>query len=189
MDSGKRRDPAGTPPPGGPEPAPRWLTPPERDAWLSLAGVLIKLPAALDAQLQRDARMSHFEYMVLVGLSEAPGRALRMSDLAELANGSLSRLSHVITRLEGRGWVRREACREDGRYTNAVLTEEGWDKVVATAPGHVETVRALVIDTLSAEQVGQLHDIARRVMAQVAPGDDWLERVRRGRTGRGEAPA
>src|SRR4030088_394135 len=73
---------------------PRWLTPAEHDACLSLAGLLIKLPAALDTQLQRDAGLSHFEYMVLSGLSEAPGRTLHMSDLAELANGSLSRLSH-----------------------------------------------------------------------------------------------
>jgi DNA-binding MarR family transcriptional regulator len=164
----------------GTKAAPRWLSPAERVAWLLLAGVLIKLPAALDAQLQRDAGLSHFEYMVLAGLSEAPRRTLRMSDLAELANGSLSRLSHVVTRLERRGWVRREACPEDGRYTNAVLTEEGWVKVVATAPGHVETVRALVIDALSAEQVGQLDEIARRVMARVAPGDDWLARVPHG---------
>lgn len=183
MDSVSRHDPAGAPPPAnGAGQPPRWLTPAERDAWVSLAGVLIKLPAALDAQLQRDAGLSHFEYMVLSGLSEAPGRTLRMSDLAELANGSLSRLSHVVTRLERRGWVRREACPGDGRYTNAVLTGEGWEKVVATAPGHVETVRHLVVDALSAGQIGQLHDIARRVMARVAPGEDWLSRVPRGGT-------
>ena len=188
MDSVNRRDPAGTPPPASGAGEPRWLTPAERDAWVSLAGVLIKLPAALDAQLQRDAGLSHFEYMVLSGLSEAPGRTLRMSDLAELANGSLSRLSHVVTRLEQRGWVRREACPGDGRYTNAVLTAEGWGKVVATAPGHVDTVRALVVDALSAGQIGQLRDIARRVMARVAPGDDWLRRVPRGGPDGGPGP-
>jgi DNA-binding MarR family transcriptional regulator len=182
MDSANRRDPAGAPAPADGAGQPRWLTPAERDAWVSLAGVLIKLPAALDTQLQRDAGLSHFEYMVLSGLSEAPGHTLRMSDLAELANGSLSRLSHVVTRLERRGWVRRQACPGDGRYTNAVLTAEGWEKVVATAPGHVETVRALVVDALSAAQIGQLHDIARRVMARVAPGDDWFTRVPRGGT-------
>jgi DNA-binding MarR family transcriptional regulator len=182
MDSVNRRDPAGAPPPASGAGQPRWLSPAERDAWVSLAGVLIKLPAALDAQLQRDAGLSHFEYMVLSGLSEAPGHTLRMSDLAELANGSLSRLSHVVTRLERRGWVRREACPGDGRYTNAVLTAEGWEKVAATAPGHVDTVRALVVDALSAGQIGQLHDITRRVMARVAPGDDWFTRVPRGGT-------
>jgi DNA-binding MarR family transcriptional regulator len=152
---------------------PRWLTPDERDAWLPLAGLLVKLPAALDAQLQRDAGLSHFEYMVLAWLSEAPGRALRMSDLAGLANGSLSRLSHVVTRLERRGWVRRETSPQDGRYTNAVLTEAGWGKVAATAPGHVSAVRELVVDVLRPEQIGQLRDIARSIMSQVSPDGDW----------------
>ncbi|HLH58297.1 MAG TPA: MarR family transcriptional regulator, partial [Streptosporangiaceae bacterium] len=156
-----------------PGPGPRWLTPGEHDAWIPLAGLLIKLPAALDAQLQRDAGLSHFECMVLAGLSEAPERTLRLSKLADLANGSLSRLSHVVTRLERRGWVRREPCPGDGRYTNAVLTDEGWAKVVATAPGHVDMVRALVVDAISPEQVGQLRDIARSIMKRVAPDDDY----------------
>ncbi|MEV6737141.1 MarR family transcriptional regulator [Streptomyces sp. NPDC051104] len=117
---------------------PRWLTSDERDAWLSLIAMTIKLPAALEAQLQRDAAITLYEYLVLAGLSEAPDRTRRMSDLAVLANGSLSRLSHVVKRLERRGWVRREPCPEDGRATNAVLTEAGWTKTVATAPGHVE---------------------------------------------------
>lgn len=164
---------AGPGKPRGAEQPPRWLTPDEHDAWIPLAGLLTKLPAALDAQLQRDAGLSQFEYMVLAGLSEAPGRTLRMSQLADLANGSLSRLSHVVTRLERRGWVRREACPGDGRYTNAVLTEEGWAKVAATAPGHVETVRTLVIDAIRPEQIGQLRDIARRIMRRVAPDDDY----------------
>ena len=116
-DQDKARVPA-----AGPTAEPQWLTGEERDAWIPLVGMLIKLPAALDAQLQRDASLSHFEYMVLSRLSEAPGHTLRMSDLAILANGSLSRLSHVVTRLERRGWVRRESCPADGRYTNAVLT-------------------------------------------------------------------
>ena len=150
--------------PGG---GPRWLAPEEMEAWLALAAVVIKLPAALDAQLQRDAGITHFQYLVLANLSEAPGRTRRMSELAELTNGSLSRLSHVMSRLEERGWVRREPCQENGRYTNAILTCEGWDKVVATAPGHVETVRQLVIDALSATQRRQLRDIGRRVLARV----------------------
>jgi len=161
----------------GAEHEPRWLTEDERDAWIPLVGVLIKLPAALDAQLQRDAGLSHFEYMVLSQLSEAPERTLRMSDLAILANGSLSRLSHVVTRLERRGWVRREACPGDGRYTNAVLTGEGWAKVVATAPGHVAAVRQLVVDALRPEQIGQLRDITQSIMSRVVPGDDWLGRL------------
>ncbi len=174
-------EPAGRPdqgtvqvPAAEPEPEPQWLTEEERDAWIPLVGMLIKLPAALDAQLQRDAGLSHFEYMVLSRLSEAARHTLRMSDLAILANGSLSRLSHVVTRLERRGWVRRESCPGDGRYTNAVLTDDGWTQVVAAAPGHVTAVRQLVVDALSPEQVGQLRDIAEQVMGRVVPGADWL---------------
>jgi DNA-binding MarR family transcriptional regulator len=150
---------------------PRWLTPDERDAWLSLAGMLMKLPAALDAQLQRDAGMNTFEYFVLTGLSQAPGHTLRMTELAGFAGGSLSRLSHVVKRLERRGWVRRELCPGDGRSTNAVLTGAGWDTVVATAPGHVETVRRLVVDALTTAQVRQLRDIGRRVLDRIDPDD------------------
>ena len=131
---------------------PRWLTDDEQKAWRSFVGVLFRVPAALDAAFQQDAGITHFEYMVLASLSEAPDRTLRMSDLAALASGSLSRLSHVVSRLERRGWIRRESCPGDGRFINAVLTDEGCDKVVATAPGHVEAVRKLIIDTLSPDE-------------------------------------
>lgn len=136
----------------GPDEQPRWLSAGEQTAWRPFVALLFRLPAALDQQLQRDAGVTHFEYMVLSSLSEAPGRTLRMSDLATMASGSLSRLSHVVSRLERRGWVRREPCPGDGRYINAVLTEEGWSKVVETAPGHVEAVRRLLIDVLTPEQ-------------------------------------
>lgn len=129
---------------------PRWLTDEEQQAWRPFAALLFRLPAALDAQLQRDAQITHFEYMVLISLSEAPDRTLRMSDLAAMASGSLSRLSHVVSRLERRGWVRREPCPGDGRFINAVLTGDGFAKVVETAPGHVETVRKLIVDALTA---------------------------------------
>jgi DNA-binding MarR family transcriptional regulator len=146
---------------------PRWLTDDEQGCWLAFAGLMTKLPAALDAQLQRDAGVTHFEYLVLAGLSMAPDHTLRMSDLAGFVSGSLSRLSHVVTRLERRDWVRREPCPADGRYTNAVLTSDGWDKVVATAPGHVATVRQLVVDALTASQLRQLRDISQRVTHQI----------------------
>jgi DNA-binding MarR family transcriptional regulator len=154
---------------GGAEP--RWLTPDEQAAWLSLAGILIRLPAALDAQLQRDAGMNTFEYFVLTGLSQAPGHTLRMTDLAAVASGSASRLSHVVKRLEQRGWVRRELDAQDARCTNAVLTDAGWDTVVASAAGHVETVRHLVIDALTGGQVRQLHEIGERILGRLAPGE------------------
>ena len=152
---------------------PRWLTSEERRAWLTLGSVLIRLPAALDAQL-RESDLSLFEYGVLVGLSEAPERTLRMSDLAVLAEGSLPRLSQVVGRLEKRGWVRRTPDPTDGRYTLASLTDHGWDKVVATAPGHVEAVRTLVFDVLTNTQVSQLTNIGQRIMKAIDPDDRCL---------------
>jgi DNA-binding MarR family transcriptional regulator len=154
---------------------PRWLSAEERAGWLALIGVLVKLPTALDAQLQRDAGLNHFEYTVLVGLSEADGRVLRMSDLAGFTGGSLSRLSHVVKRMEQRGWVRREPCPEDGRFTNAILTDAGWDKMVATAPGHVDHVRRLVIDALTPAQTAQLRDIGQLILHRVDPADRGSE--------------
>jgi DNA-binding MarR family transcriptional regulator len=140
------------------------------DAWTALAGVLIKLPAALDAQLQRDAGLSHFEYLVLAALCGATARTLRMSELAALANGSLSRLSHVVKRLERRGWVARTPCSFDGRYTNATLTDDGYAKLAASTPGHVEHVRALVVDAVSVEELTQLGALARRLLDRIDPG-------------------
>ena len=154
-----------------PADSPRWLSPSELNAWLPLGGLLLKLPAALDAQMQRDSGLSHFEYLVLANLSEAPGRTRRMSELAMLANGSLSRLSHVVKRLEGRGWVQRRPCPGDGRYTNAVLTGDGWQKVVASAPGHVEAVRTLVLDALTEDELEELGGIARRILGRLDGSD------------------
>ncbi|MBW3663663.1 MAG: MarR family transcriptional regulator [Actinobacteria bacterium] len=137
---------------------PRWLTDPEQHAWRRLAAVVLKLPSELERQLQQDADVSHFEYWVMALLSEAPERRLQLSDLAAQANASLSRLSHVVTRLEKRGWVAREPCEHDARASYAVLTEAGWDKVVATAPGHAEAVRGFVFDGLDD---GDVADLAR----------------------------
>ena len=155
-------------------PGPRWLTSEQAQAWLALVSVLIRLPSALDAQLRRDAGISHFEYQVLAGLSESPGRTMRMSVLAMLAEGSLSRLSQVVGRLERRGWVRRIPDPADGRYTLAVLTDAGWDKVVATAPGHVEAVRRYVFDPLTSAQHRQVCEIGRRIMRAIDPDDPCL---------------
>jgi DNA-binding MarR family transcriptional regulator len=138
---------------------------------MALAGVLMRLPGALDAQLQRDAGLTHFEYLVISGLSMVEGRTMRMSELAAVAEGSLPRLSQVVTRLEKRGWVRREPDPTDGRYTLAILTDEGWGKVVATAPGHVAAVREFVFDPLTKAQQRQLGDIGRRIMRVIAPDE------------------
>jgi DNA-binding MarR family transcriptional regulator len=150
-----------------PEPRPRWLQGIERDAWLSLIGVIIRLPAALDTQLQRDAGLSHFEYIVMVNLSNAEGHVLRMSQLAAQCHSSLSRLSHVVARLERRGWLRREPCPDDGRATLATLTDDGFAKLASAAPGHVEAVRAYVIDALDDEQLGQLHRIGEVILGRL----------------------
>jgi DNA-binding MarR family transcriptional regulator len=152
---------------------PRWLDQEEQESWLALANVLIRLPAALDAQLQRDAGIGHFEYQVLAGLSTAAERTLRMSDLAVFAGGSLSRLSHVVARLEKRGWVTRSPDPADGRCILATLTEAGWDRVVAIAPGHVEEVRRLVFDPLTKAQQKQLRDIGRRVSRAIGDDGSW----------------
>jgi len=143
-----------------------WLSAQEQAAWRPFVALLFRMPAALDAQLQKDAGISNFEYMVLSSLSEAPGRTLRMSELAAMASGSLSRLSHVVSRLESRGWVRREGCPGDGRFINAVLTDEGWAKVAATAPGHVAAVRKLLIDVLSPEDLRTLGSISEHLLAE-----------------------
>lgn len=125
-------------------------------AWRRLAAVILKLPSELERQLQSDADISHYEYWVLAVLSEAPDHTLQLKDLAARSNATLSRLSHVVSRLEKRGWVTREPCPDDARANNAVLTEAGWKKVVATAPGHVECVRSLVFDGLDDADVTDL---------------------------------
>src|SRR5207237_9140037 len=108
-------------------------------AWLQLVSTFTLLPAALDFQLQRDAGMSHFEFEVMVALSRQPDRSLQLKDLAVNANGSLSRLSHVISRLEGRGWVRRRSGPK-GRATHAVLTDEGYRTLMVAGPIHFPEV-------------------------------------------------
>jgi DNA-binding MarR family transcriptional regulator len=147
----------------------RWLSDEERVAWVRLAAVLELLPGVLDGQLRRDAGLSHFEYFVLAMLSEAPERTLRMTSLAARTNATLPRLSHVVRRLEDRGLVTREPCPEDGRATNARLTDAGWTTVVAAAPGHVANVRSQVLDALDAEQVGQLAGITEAILGRLDP--------------------
>lgn len=148
---------------------PRWLSDEQQRSWRTFAAVFTVLPAALDAQLQRDAEVTHFGYWVLAVLSESPDHALRMSDLAARSNASLSRVSHVVARLEERGWVRRHPSEDDRRSNLAELTAAGHDKIVATAPGHVETVRSLVFDALTDDQVEQLGDICRQILKRVDP--------------------
>jgi DNA-binding MarR family transcriptional regulator len=145
----------------------RWLTADEEAAWRAFASVLVHLPWALEGQLQRDAGLSFIEYHALAMLSESADHTRRMSDLAAVTNASLSRLSHLIKRLEVRGFVRREADPTDGRYTNAILTEAGYEHLVASAPAHVATVRQLVIDPFTGAELRNLHNAAERVLSSV----------------------
>jgi DNA-binding MarR family transcriptional regulator len=152
---------------GGEDPAVKWLTAAEVDAWLSVVRLMTWLPWSIDQQLRRDANLGMAEYQVMARLSQSPWRTLRMSALADLANASLSRLSHLITRLERRGLVRREPDPADGRFTNAILTDEGFRTLAAAAPVHVAHVRSLVIDVLSPEQLRRMGLAADRIMSRI----------------------
>lgn len=145
----------------------------ELETWSAFATLLEWLPTALDAQLQRDAAITHFEFGILFALSRADDRTLRMSTLAGYANSTLSRLSRAVARLEARGWVRRAPDPVDGRFTLAVLTQDGYDTVAAAEPGHVELVRELVFDSLTQAQTRQLRAISRRVTQAIRAQEGW----------------
>lgn len=145
----------------------RWLDDDEQRTWRAFLAATSSLQAGLDAQLQADAGMPHGYYEVLVRLSEAPDRRLRMSALADAAGSSRSRLSHAVAQLEARGWVRREPCAEDRRGLVAVLTAEGLAALEQAAPGHVEQVRRLLVDRLSAQQMHALREIAEALHTDV----------------------
>jgi DNA-binding MarR family transcriptional regulator len=144
-----------------------WLTPAQLDSWMSVVRLMTRLPWAIDADLQHAAGLSMIEYMTMAILSKSPDRTLRMSELAEETSSSLSRLSHLVKRLEASGWVRREADAADGRFTNATLTPDGVRKLESAAPAHVATVRRLVIDNLSAERLRRLGQDADRIVGRI----------------------
>jgi len=141
----------------------QWLTPAEKEAWTGLVSLVLLLPGRLEAPLQRAAGLTLFEYLALSQISETSERQLRMSELAYLANGSLSRLSNVVKRFEQRGWVIRFPDPEDGRYTIVALTGAGYEKVVAAAPTHLDTVRRFVLDPLNATDERALARIAEKL--------------------------
>jgi DNA-binding MarR family transcriptional regulator len=152
---------------GAGEPSVEWLTAAEVHSWLSVVRLMTWLPWSIDQQLQRDSNLGMVEYQVLAMLSDRPERTMRMSSLAEVTNASLSRLSHLVKRLEGRGLVRREPDPADGRFTNAILTDKGFQTLAEAAPGHVAHVRSLVIDVLSPEQLRRLGLAADRIMSHI----------------------
>ena len=142
---------------------PRWLDEEEQRTWRAFLDVNQLLFEQLDHELQRDSGIPHGYYEIMVRLSEAPGRTLRMSQLAKRSQSSRSRISHAVARLEETGWVRRETCPTDRRGFLAVLTDEGFAALAGAAPGHVEGVRGHLFDRLSTEQVGQLRAISEAV--------------------------
>jgi DNA-binding MarR family transcriptional regulator len=142
----------------------RWLDEEEQQTWRAFLGATRLVFEQLDRELQRDAGIPHTYYEILVRLSEAPGRALRMSALADRSQSSRSRLSHAVARLESNGWVRRTSCADDKRGQIAHLTDEGFAALAAAAPGHVEGVRMHVFDPLTDEQVVQLREISSTML-------------------------
>ena len=143
------------------------------ETWSAFATVLEWLPAALDAQLLHDGNLTHFEYGILYALANAPEGSLRLSVLAGYANSSLSRLSRATTRLETRGWLRREPDPADGRYTLAVLSAAGRVTFERATPGHVETVNRLVLRSLTKAQTKQLREISTRISRAIRDEGEW----------------
>ncbi|HEX4559315.1 MAG TPA: MarR family transcriptional regulator [Mycobacterium sp.] len=155
-----------------PEP---WLDDDQQRAWRKIVGLFMTLPSAIDSDLQRNAGLSMYEYLVLAALSETPDRTLLMSDLARQANSSLSRLSHLISRLEKRGWVTKRPCENDRRASTVVLTAAGEDKIRDAAPGHARQVQELVIAPLTPVQLQQLGKAAATVVQAI----DTAKRTRK----------
>lgn len=148
---------------------PRSFTEEERATWVPVAALLELLPRQLDAQLLRDDKLTHFDYFTLSMLAVSQDHTQRMSALASMANATLPRLSHVISRLERRGYVRRSPTPGDARGTDVTLTNDGRRKVIGATPAHVENVRHYVLDALSPEQFGQLRAILRAILARLDP--------------------
>ncbi|MFE7129461.1 MarR family winged helix-turn-helix transcriptional regulator [Streptomyces sp. NPDC057638] len=141
----------------------RWLDEQEKAAWTGLISLVLLLPGKLESPLRQEHNLTLFEYLVLSHLSEAPGRKLRMGELAFLASGSLSRLSNVVKRCEQRGWIVRTPDPADGRYTLAELTDAGFDVVREAAPTHLRAVRRTVLDSLSTTDHKALARIAEKL--------------------------
>ena len=147
----------------------RWLNPEEQKVWRAWLYSSSLLHDLLDRELTHETGISHAYYEILVALSEAPGRAMRMSELADRCLSSRSRLSHAVSRLEERGWVRRQVCEEDGRGQLAVLTDDGFAALEAAAPIHVESVRTHLFDQLTKEQVEQMRALGETLLRHLDP--------------------
>ncbi len=144
-------------------PETRWLTAEEQRTWRTFLDATQLLFSAVEGQLMRESGIPHGYYEILVRLSEAPDRSLRMSQLAEASVSSKSRLSHAVARLEERGWVERLDCPTDRRGQVARLTDTGFAALECAAPSHVEQVRQALFDVLTVEQVAQLDAISTAI--------------------------
>lgn len=143
----------------------RWLTAEEQQTWRAFLVGVLTLLSTVEGQLQRESGIPFGYYEILVRLSEAPDRLMRMSQLAEASTSSKSRLSHAVARLEERGWVERLDCETDRRGQLARLTDAGFTALAAAAPSHVEQVRRALFDRISPEQASQLNEIMTRIAA------------------------
>jgi DNA-binding MarR family transcriptional regulator len=145
-----------------------WLDDDQQHAWRQLLAMIMELPAALESDLARTTGLTTFEYLVLANLSEADHWTLRMSELAFKANSSLSRLSHVVRRLEGNGLVVKRSCTDDGRVSVVELTKAGMRRVSAAAPLHVAKVRELVVEPLTKADLIRLGRAAQAITDRIA---------------------
>ncbi|MCX6450648.1 MAG: MarR family transcriptional regulator [Actinobacteria bacterium] len=152
--------------------APKWLNPREMKAWRSYIIASRRLLDALDSDLTgHDLSMADYE--VLAQLSDAPDRRMRMSELAEIAMLSKSRLSHRMKVMEKAGWVKREECESDKRGYFAVMTEKGWKAILKAAPDHVDSVRNRFVDHLTVKDQEELAKIFDRVQSRLR--DQYLD--------------
>ena len=151
----------------------RWLDADEQKTWRSFLTANRLFFDRIERQLQQGAGLPHTYYEILVRLSEAPGRTLRMSELASTSLSSRSRLSHAVARMEDAGWVRRRPCPTDKRGQNAELTDEGFARLEAAAPGHVEEVRTLLFDVLTPAQQHALREITDALVERLAEEPPW----------------
>lgn len=154
---------------------PRWLNADERRAWLAILSINTLLPAALDSQLHSAGKVSLFDYNVMAMLSEAEGHFLPMSELAARTSSSLSRLSHVVAKLEKRGWLERRPHPRDARVTTAHLSDVGMATLVDLAPGHVEAVRTKFLDALTDREVNEMARMGEKIVARL-DADHWILR-------------
>lgn len=151
----------------------RWLDADEQQTWRSFLTASRLFFDRIERQLQQGAGLPHAYYEILVRLSEAPGRRLRMSELASTSLSSRSRLSHAVSRMEEAGWVRRMPCPTDKRGQHAVLTDAGFARLESAAPAHVEEVRTLLFDVLTTEQQQALREISEVLVEHLSDGPLW----------------